>query len=196
MSNSTNRIIAERIDNEDGKGVFFKCPLCSYLTSFEYTISRHITAVHQGLKPYSCSYCQYQSSYKQHLRLHCQRVHKIQLKPSDIPSCEGDIKCEIDNNVKQERFETKRRKKPNSSNRKDHQCPDCVYATSRKESLQRHIKAIHQKIRPFSCSYCTYETPYNYHLKTHNERHHPWLAEQSTVCESNIWVGHPEENSD
>ena len=161
---------AERIGKQDGDSAFLECPQCSYSSYFEYQLKRHIQAVHEGLKPYICSYCEYQSSYKQHLRLHCQRVHQVELKSNEIPSHKGSIKYELGKNVKQERFKTGASA---LSNGKVHKCPDCVYIGRRKETLQRHIKAIHQKVKPFSCSYCQYETSYNYHLSTHHERHHP-----------------------
>ena len=53
-----------------------KCPTCELAFSQRSDLKRHITTVHEGFKPYQCNDCGNSFKLKQHLRGHISAVHE------------------------------------------------------------------------------------------------------------------------
>lgn len=59
------------------------------------------------------------------------------------------------------------------SSREVFKCHLCPATSSRKDSLQRHIKAVHEERRNYSCSFCEKKYASVHGLKRHVEAKHP-----------------------
>ena len=46
-------------------------------------------------------------------------------------------------------------------------CEQCPYATSVRGSLQRHMKAVHEKVRPYKCDKCSHAASTKQNLHNH-----------------------------
>ena len=51
-------------------------------------------------------------------------------------------------------------------------CKECGYSVSKRGSFNKHIKAVHEKIKDFKCDECSYVSSEKGNLKTHKSRHH------------------------
>ena len=55
----------------------------------------------------------------------------------------------------------------NMADVKKHKCDMCPYETSRKSNQQKHVKRVHEKVRPYKCEKCAFETSYKSDLNKH-----------------------------
>ena len=51
--------------------------------------------------------------------------------------------------------------------KKSHKCPHCVHTTRKRQHLKDHIRAIHEKARPFKCEHCNYSASTNSTIVKH-----------------------------
>ena len=49
----------------------------------------------------------------------------------------------------------------------NYQCKECVYASARKDGLERHIKAVHEKSKNYRCDECEYASSRSDRLGRH-----------------------------
>ena len=49
--------------------------------------------------------------------------------------------------------------------------PSCNQSFFRKDELRRHIKTVHEKLKPYSCNICNKVFGRKDHLKTHKKTH-------------------------
>jgi hypothetical protein len=64
------------------------------------------------------------------------------------------------------------------------QCPNCDYKSSKKDHLQKHINAVHLKIKEFACIQCDYKCSENVHLQKHiNSVHLKLKIFQCPTCD-------------
>ena len=61
-----------------------KCEICDTCFSIKSNLTGHITAVHEGKKPYQCSFCETNFGRKQSLKIHIDAVHEMK-KPHKKP---------------------------------------------------------------------------------------------------------------
>ena len=59
-------------------------------------------------------------------------------------------------------------------------CPQCVLSYSKKSSVNRHIKTIHEKLT-YACSLCSKVYSYKNSLKRHIKRSHIEPVNHTTV---------------
>ena len=88
-------------------------------------LKRHISYVHEGLKPFKCNICGLYYAQKINLKTHMSQVH-------------DGIK----------------RAKPKHKEKKTYELNICNNIFTCKSSLKQHINGIHEKIKPHKCYLC------------------------------------------
>ena len=63
-------------------------------------------------------------------------------------------------------------------------CKLCEYKTFHKHALDRHIGAVHDKVKFYQCSRCDYKTGHSSALKRHESKVHEKNSQISYVCDS------------
>ena len=51
-------------------------------------------------------------------------------------------------------------------------CKECGYSVSNKYSFNKHIKAVHEKIKDYKCDECNFASSEKGNLKRHKSKHH------------------------
>ena len=55
----------------------------------------------------------------------------------------------------------------------DRRCPVCARVFFNRQSLNRHFKGVHTRVRDHQCPYCSYSCSYKGNLKGHIRNKHP-----------------------
>ena len=53
----------------------FECEICGKSLTTKTTLAQHISAIHEGNKPFKCDNCDYKCSSKGNLKTHVESVH-------------------------------------------------------------------------------------------------------------------------
>ena len=64
------------------------------------------------------------------------------------------------------------------------QCKSCDYKTYHKHALDRHVQAVHDKLKFYQCSRCDYKTSHSSALKRHESKVHERNSQVMYVCEA------------
>ena len=51
-------------------------------------------------------------------------------------------------------------------------CGECTFATTDRSDLDSHLVAVHEKSKPFTCTFCNLSFSRRHHLKTHIDKFH------------------------
>ena len=62
-------------------------------------------------------------------------------------------------------------------------CKSCDYKTFHKHALERHVQAVHDKIKFYQCSRCEYRTGHSSALKRHESKVHEKNSQIAYVCD-------------
>ena len=63
------------------------------------------------------------------------------------------------------------------------QCKACDYKTYHKHALDRHVQAVHDKLKFYQCSRCDYKTGHSSALKRHESKVHEKNSQITYICE-------------
>jgi KRAB domain-containing zinc finger protein len=113
-----------------------KCKICGKMLSDKSKLSKHIKVVHKQLKPFECLHCKKGFGTKQNLTFHLFSVYKL-MKPSQ------GLLSQKPNNLMEADQELDSQK-----------CKICGKMLSNKSNLRKHIKVVHEKLKPFECLHC------------------------------------------
>ena len=131
----------------------FTCDKCSYKTSQQRSLKYHMQYVHEGLKPYRCSYseCDYPgASTKAKLDDHLRTCHNHIYKCDD---CNYETLARLDL--------VKHRKSTHLK------CHECALTFNKKTHLTAHMIDLHPDVKPYACDICMYATADQLLLKRH-----------------------------
>ncbi|KAL5264997.1 hypothetical protein ACHWQZ_G005933 [Mnemiopsis leidyi] len=122
-----------------------KCPYCERSMGRKHDLKRHILNVHENIKPFKCPNCTQSFARKQHYVRHMERgkTRHGECLPRD--------------------FLTQTRGACSTAE----QCPYCSKTISSRSNLKKHIRSIHQQLRPFQCDECKQTFAHHHHLKAH-----------------------------
>ena len=55
--------------------IMFGCEICGKSLTTKKKLAQHISAIHEGIKPFKCDICDYRCSQKSKLKTHVASVH-------------------------------------------------------------------------------------------------------------------------
>ena len=107
--------------------------MCSYATSDEGNLKKHIKAVHEKIKDQTCDICGFSTTDYSGLKKHIKEVHdKIKDKICSICGFTTARNAELKHHIKCIHDKIK-----------DKICETCGYATTDNSNLRKHIKKVH-----------------------------------------------------
>ena len=180
-----------------------KCSLCDYTCIQKYNMKIHKSEVHKGKKLYKCPHCgesfQQRVGLRSHVRKKCYQKKQFKCslceyisvkrynvknhllgvhdgkkglkngKGTSAKNCEHCGKCFVSN------YPLKRHvKSVHEEKTFKHQCNICGKSVNK---LEEHIRAVHDKVKPFICSICGYKCGKQNQLDKHME----WVHDDKKV---------------
>ena len=164
-----------------------KCPSCSFKTTLKSYLNIHKKTVHgECRKEHLCTHCGKQFRVFRNLFNHIKVIHPFEPLPENprkktesflsAPKTDDTSSTESKQLTWKERqdlvYKMKQPPKRVVNGKTYHRvsCPEtgCDYTTLwGKNHLQKHIKAVHQKVKDIKCSMCEYVACQNIHMSTH-----------------------------
>jgi len=118
-----------------------KCPLCNFRAQIATKIYRHLNT-HSDVKQFQCGYCKKRFSRLQNLETHVES-HDFQKEEK----------------LKQSRWYNKKT------------CKICHHSFANSKTLSKHVKQVHNKIKPFICKICEYSAARKSTITIHERQH-------------------------
>lgn len=117
------------------KGVTYNCNICQYKITQNSHLTRHIKTLHFKERKYPCKICDYQATIKSNLSNHVKNVpHRS----------ENTICTECNKSIWKYNLKT-HKKLCYSELQILHNCKVCTFKTIHLQSLDNHVKNVHQK---------------------------------------------------
>ena len=138
-----------------------------------------------NVKIFPCHYCGAKLSSNYHLKSHVLSVHE-KWRPFQCDQCftrfgnKSNLQRhlatvhEINPSIKCNIFQSdlKRHVKHVHENVKPFSCDQCDHKYRSNADLKRHVRCVHENLRPFICSWCTAKFGDNFSLKRHSNKLH------------------------
>ena len=141
----------------------FECEICNFRFAVSGKLKNHVMVVHEGIKPFECEICNQCFAQNGTLKKHVLAVHEGK-KPFKCEFCDTDFAHKV--NMKKHVTGCKVRL-ANKSGQTKHvklvhegekfKCQLCYKLFTTKISLKSHILTVHEKKKPYKCTYCDKE---------------------------------------
>ncbi|XP_031634482.1 zinc finger protein 91 isoform X3 [Contarinia nasturtii] len=136
------------------------CDICSNVFATSKTLSKHIKAVHNRIKPFICSVCGYKSARKSTWEIHM-RQHTGE-KPMSCKVCSF---CTADPSVL-------RKHEMRHNDKTKYQCTECDYTSIQSINFKNHMKRHHPELfRKLLCDHCSFVSVNLDALRKHLQDH-------------------------
>ena len=132
----TDQILAENVTNPAKVSLDYNCDSCGKIFRKCKNLKIHVKTIHQGIKQ-SCQVCTKEFCNKEDLKTHMKRVHEGDQNYNKCPTCRkpfsrpGNLHTHI---------------KSVHEKRKDQKCDYCIFYSSRKDALKKHIETVNYDI--------------------------------------------------
>ena len=136
-----------------------KCSECVYSAETKTLLLKHIRKVHGVIMPYDCAYCDYRGATLEWLQKHCDLVHEGK-NPTD-PN--GATVYNENNPVKK--------------------CSHCEKVFLKEDRLKEHIQLVHEGKNPYQCTICDVEFKYLQSLQGHMKSIHDGITYKCSICD-------------
>ena len=187
--------LQQHIDGVHADEKKFVCQECKKCFFLKVHLRTHVRMVHENVRPYKCSLCKLSFHLKKGLLLHIKFVHE---KPFKCEMCGGSWGSE--SLLKQHMITCH-----NQSNRIV--CQTCRYTFSRKKTLKKHLKKMHNitvevqnilnvktgPVPTMKCEYCEnmYMSSRGVHLHQAREHKDLWLSSKNCkICHKSFQTVH------
>ncbi|KAH7707846.1 hypothetical protein AAVH_24919 [Aphelenchoides avenae] len=166
----------------------FKCPFCEDTFKYQSHMIIH-RRLHTGVKESSCPECRKGFASKQQLEAH--KATHSEERPFACPYCEKRFKYQCDlyyhrrihiGGVFQCKFKFCKYWTPQKNllaahlkthtGERNHKCDLCDKAFIERTALLKHIRAIHENLKPFKCEKCDYSAAKKASLMLHVQTVH------------------------
>ncbi|KAH0467607.1 hypothetical protein IEQ34_002640 [Dendrobium chrysotoxum] len=161
------------------QGTVFNCPVqcCNRAFSFQGNMKRHVKELHDDDSPREVKvefleiFCGEPLCMKPFTNSECLKAH--------IQSCHKYVKCEVCGAL-QLRKNFKRHQRTHegviSKERINCSFQGCEQTFSKKSNLNKHVKAVHEKLRPFRCRTSGCQQRFSYkHVRDNHEMSHVYV---------------------
>ena len=186
----------------------YKCELCEHTESTLFMLKMHIKKAH-GVVMYKCEKCEFKSSNKKRLIIHDRAVHE-KLKDHVCDICnqtfsrldtltrhmreQQHAKIKGENNEESEDTETRARLELSNGrstrkekNTKHFNCEICGYKSYKRREVDIHKRAVHDKIRSYTCNICCKTFGHHQNLNRHKNDKHAEKAKKDQPT-TNRWI--------
>ena len=191
IQNENDKHLMDKSDISDKKSVNMNsayvhfCDLCDKSFMRKDRLKRHITKVHEGIRPYKCGFCNDSFKEKENWKAHEKSVHEGQ-DPKSCHLCDFKAKPKLGyKSVRTQGSYTsvKTHIAIVHEGRKLFSCSTCKKDLSSKQKLERHIKTVHEGLRPYLCSDCGSSFSTSTNLKQHVASiHEKTKQHKCTIC--------------
>jgi len=145
------------------------CPYCQREFKQKHHLKDHVRSVHEGIRPYKCSYCEKSFGLPKTLRVHL--MGHTNERPYQCDICEKTFrqKAELNRHIRNHSADIQFRcpicsqgktsqeeldeHLTRHNNREGYQCSKCGRKFTKLCHLKNHDDAVHLKLRPFKCDY-------------------------------------------
>lgn len=147
------------------------CKFCHKLFSHRSNVLKHVRAVHKKVR-YQCPQCMKIFNQEQTLKNHIKTVHEGMQHKCDLCDKSYNYIAHLKRHI-----ESAHR----TSNSPTFPCPTCGKEFNSKDTLDLHMKVIHQGIR-LPCPHCDKEFSYQTSLKQHIQSVHDQVKITCGIC--------------
>lgn len=120
-----------------------KCPLCNYRSQISVKVFRHLQT-HSEMKEFECTQCEKPKFFAQEAQL------KRHMEIHEAPDADANKKV---------RWYSQKT------------CEICQHVFANSKTLSKHIKQVHNKIKPFICKVCGYKAARKATITIHERQH-------------------------
>ena len=126
----------------------YPCDQCNYVAKHKEQITTHVKSKHQGVK-FNCDLCSCVANQKSHLSIHVKSKHEGVKFHCDQCDFRGSRRSSLFTHIK---FNSDAKLSEHTDRAHvRHVCNQCNKAYRSIQDLQRHIDAVHLKIKKYSC---------------------------------------------
>ena len=182
---SSTHIYHSHENQEENHSKEYSCDICGKKISHKWGLKKHVSIVHEKLRPHKCEICSKSFSKKDWLKNHIITVHERR-RDYHCNECEKRYGTmpELRKHIKMKH--TYNNDVIGKTKNKDFQCDRCPKSYSEARSLRNHIHQVHEGRKDHKCESCG-ESFYNKgYLKRHIQTVHEGLSFKCIHCSKSL----------
>jgi KRAB domain-containing zinc finger protein len=142
------------------------CKICGLVLKVDGSLYRHMQAVHNGVKDFTCKQCGKEFGKRFSLQYHISSIHEKNI------SDKYRFKCDQCDYITMAEYKLKEHINSVHIREVKYECDQCDYFGYRKDGLKNHIKAVHKKLERHKCEFCEMGFYHRRDKIKHIEKHH------------------------
>ena len=142
----------------------WQCELCHNRFSRKDHLAKHVSAVHEKIRPFECVQCGQKCKFKKRSL----NIHKMII--DSFFSRNYNIITIFIFSVSQKhhlRAHMLARHEDDKNAAKAFACQQCPKRFTRNDHLERHVESVHEKRKAFECAVCAHQFARKHHLSKH-----------------------------
>ena len=194
-------VFMQHMKDKSHRSLSFTCETCGTTFQSKTALNKHISWKHEDTEKVPCKYCgvvvqsmelhvknkhenplercnscDFQTRRKFSMKKHIQTVHS----GMNLQTCEfcGEMRKNLSKHLER----TKCGEGKSINERRSEACEECGNLFTTKDSLNKHIKGVHMKIKDRHCDQCEYSTYSGFNLKLHISKMHTGMELKKEKC--------------